>query len=306
MSIMPIAAINEQVQTDTAAFLRKCDADFDRRLTNIAKAIRDNREERPIILLSGPSGSGKTTTAKMIEHKLDAWGFETHTLSMDDFFRPLTAEQMELGVQGKFDFESPDRVDIPLLNEKLEDILACKPTVLPRFRFEDSTRINGQTLARKPGELVILEGIHALNPSVITLPESRTERLYISVRTRLELADGTLLHPKRIRLMRRMLRDQRSRKRSPEETLRMFRSVQRGEERYITPFKERADFPIDTFCPYEVSVYSGLLGTALAGIEGHHVTAEIRRALAEFITVPPAPVAADALVREFIGGSIYD
>ncbi len=297
-----VNAINTALAAGAGAFIARADAAYDAQVEAIARDIMAHREERPIILLAGPSGSGKTTTAKKIEEKLDAWGCETHTLSMDDWFIPLSEEEQQLAAEKKLDLESPGRVDIPFLNEQLADIIAGKPTPLPKFHFADNSRSHsGETLARKPGELVILEGIHALNPTVITVPEAQTARLYVSVRTRIDDEKGLVLHPKRIRLLRRMLRDRLFRNRDVEQTLDMFNSVQRGENRYIMPFKPRSMYEIDTFCPYEVSAYRDALLPQLEGLRHRHAIDELCTVLEQMAALDPAAVPQNALIREFLG-----
>lgn len=301
-----VQSINGALTQDAAGMIARADAEYADRLAALAADIRDHRDSRPLLLLAGPSGSGKTTTARMVEHWLDSAGFETHTLSMDDFFYPLSPEEQRLAAEEKLDLESPGRVDVALLNETLQSLLDGKPTPLPHFSFRNNTRTpSGVTLTRKPGELIILEGIHALNPAVITLPEDCTARLYVSVRTRLAGETGAILHPSRVRLLRRMLRDKLYRSRDVAETLRMFRSVQRGEERYIMPYKHRATYAVDTFCPYEVSVYKGLLEPEMTALAKAPEIAEIADAWAGLATLSPELVPPRALIREFIGDSAF-
>ena len=305
---MPITvqSINEALAQDAAGMISRADADYAARLETLAADIREHRDSRPLLLLAGPSGSGKTTTALMVEHWLDSAGFETHTLSMDDFFYPLSPEEQRLAAEEKLDLESPGRVNAAFLNEALESLLEGKPTPLPHFSFRNNTRTpSGVTLTRKPGDLIILEGIHALNPTVITLPEECTARLYVSVRTRLEGENGAVLHPSRVRLLRRMLRDKLYRSRDIAETLRMFRSVQRGEERYIMPYKHRATYTVDTFCPYEVSVYKTLLESEMKALTNAPEIAEIVDAWAGLAALSPELVPPRALIREFIGNSAF-
>ena len=298
--------INRRIDQDVKGFLEACDAQYANKVSQAADTILNNLSTSPIVLLSGPSGSGKTTTALMLEHRLDSAGFETHTLSMDDFFYPLSPEEQRLAAEERLDLESPGRVDAAFLNETLESLLEGKPTPLPHFSFRNNTRTpSGVTLTRKPGELIILEGIHALNPAVITLPEECTARLYVSVRTRLEGENGAVLHPSRVRLLRRMLRDKLYRSRDIAETLRMFRSVQRGEERYIMPYKHRATYTVDTFCPYEVSVYKTLLESEMKALTNAPEIAEIVDAWTGLAALSPELVPPRALIREFIGNSAF-
>ncbi len=304
--VYTISSINENLRQDTAAFIARADAAYDWQLTQIANYIRDHAGQCPLILLSGPSGSGKTTSALILEKKLDAMGLETHTLSMDNYFHTVEGEQAVLLERGLLDLESPARVDATFLNEQLRSIIAGEPTPLPRFDFPTHTRVeSGVTLTRRPGELVILEGIHALNPEVITIPEERTVRLYVSVRTRLETADGAVLHPQKIRLLRRMLRDTLFRGRQLTDTLQMYHSVQEGENKYIMPYKHRSTFDIDTFIPYEGCLYRRHLLEKLEGLAHHPDIADLLPALRELTPLADEAVPSNSLIREFIGGSVY-
>ena len=196
-------------------------------------------------------------------------------------------------------------MDAPYLNTLLRQIAEGQPTWLPHYDFRTTTRCDKwRLLTRKPGELLILEGIHALNPEVVTLPEEMTERLYVSVRTR--AADGeTVLHPSRLRLLRRMLRDKNFRHRSVAETLAMFEHVQAGEHKYIAPYKKRASISIDTFLPYELGIYKTLLDGELEAELSHPVLEELRRMWDKVIPLPLEQVPSDSLVREFAGGSTF-
>ncbi len=251
-----LSHVNQEISADSAAFISKCEEQYYAQVRKIADYIRAHCHERPIVLLAGPSGSGKTTTAHLLESLLDQGGHETHTLSMDNYFNSMTQAQRLLAAEKKLDLESPERVDHLLLQEHLNKIAKGETVDLPTYNFVTSQReYNGQTLTRKPGEIVILEGIHALNPAVVGLPEEKTVRLYVSVRTRLTNDEGKRLHPSLIRLMRRMLRDRVGRGRQIEETLAMFESVERGEQLYIMPYKKHSLFDVDTIIPYELGIY---------------------------------------------------
>lgn len=294
-----------QMMTVSDNAMQEADQVFVKELRAVAETIQASAVERPVILLSGPSGSGKTTTAFLLERFLDSWGTETHTISMDHFFRTMTPEQQELAAKGNLDLESPDRVDIPYLNQQLRQVIAGEPTWMPRYRFSTTTRYDKDwLLTRKPGELLLLEGIHALNPEVITIPEEMTVRIYVSVRTRVTWND-TVLHPSRLRLLRRMLRDRNFRRRSAEETLAMFEHVQAGEHRYISPYKKRATFSIDTFLPYELGIYKTLLDGELKACMEHPILRELRYMWNEIALLSLEHAPADSLVREFAGNSVF-
>ena len=302
-----VNTVNAALCADAVAFIHEAEADYRRRLTAIADHIAAHRDTCPIVLISGPSGSGKTTTARMLEAELDRRGLETHTLSQDNYFRTQTPEETALRQAGLLDLESPARVDEVLLAEQLTRIIACEAVELPVFDFRTcACRPSGVTLTRKPGEIVILEGIHVLNPAVVPLPESQTVRLYVSVRTRVEGQDGSLLHPKYVRLLRRMLRDVSGRGRDATETLTMFRSVEVGEQKYIMPYKHRSTFDIDTFCPYELNVYRTLLPEETDNLRENPDMAELMNILTAALPLEPTLVPPTALIREFIGGSAYE
>jgi len=300
--IRKMTDINRSLAADAAGFIDGAEKNYHRQLSDIADFVAAHSRQCPLVLLSGPSGSGKTTSALILEDKLDRRGLETHTLSMDNYFRTLTPEQHALVAEEKLDLESPDRVDGELLTEQLRAIIACEPVELPVFNFRTHTReMSGKILHRKPGEVVVLEGIHALNPAVITLPPEQTVRLYVSVRTRLAVGENTPMHPQKIRLLRRMLRDTRFRGRELTHTLAMYHSVQRGEERYIMPYKYRSSFDVDTFCPYEVSVYTRELLKPLQALAAHPDVADMLPVLEALTPLDESLVPERALIREFVG-----
>ena len=302
-----VQELNRALCADAVGFVRAAEADYHRQLTAIADHIVAHRDTCPIVLISGPSGSGKTTTARMLEAELDRRGLETHTLSQDNYFRTNTPEEMRLREQGLLDLESPARVDEALLADQLQRIIACQEVELPVFDFRAcECRPSGVRFQRQPGEVVILEGIHVLNPAVVPLPENQTVRLYVSVRTRVEGTDGNLLHPRYVRLLRRMLRDVNQRGRSAEGTLSMFYSVEEGEQKYIMPYKHRSTFDVDTFCPYELAVYRGILPDEVAALKDHPAMAGLLSLLTEVLPLEQTVVPATALIREFVGGSIYE
>ena len=303
MNIIQLTDLNNKIKDPD--FAKNCDEQYRLTVENIAKKIIEDKQNCPIILISGPSGSGKTTTALMLEKALDGMGHETHTLSMDNYFKPLTDEEQRLVDEDKIDLESPNRVDTEFLNSQLADIIACKPVELPRYNFNTKNREkSGKILHRKEGEIVILEGIHALNPAVITV--KNTVGIYVSVRTRIQTACGSIIHPEYIRLLRRMHRDVTQRGRNYCDTVTMYPRVQRGENKYIMPYKHRADFDFDTFSPYELNVFANMDIAAMkeAGIERE--IPELIELLSGVHPLDPACVPKTSLIREFIGNGEFE
>ena len=289
---------------DPAAVIESDRRHYFKQIHQAAEIIAANAAQRPVILLAGPSGSGKTTTALLIERELDRCGMETHTLQMDDYFCPLTERELELLRENRIDLEKPTRIDIPFFQQQIDQILAGEEVLLPRYDFKESKRVfDGRTLRRKPGELVIMEGIHALNPEVTGHAE-HTSRVYVSVRTRLTAQDGTVLHPSKIRLARRLLRDRTGRGRALTETIGMRERVDRGEQQYIMPFKQNAHCSVDSFYSSELSIYRGYLLEELSQLLPQYPDlTDLVPVMRELPEVSSELLPRDSLLREFVGGS---
>ena len=300
-----VTRINNSLTADPKGYVQAVNEEYQYQLERITENIISSRNDRPVILLSGPSGSGKTTTAFMIEKLLDEAGFETHTISMDNYFCPLTHEEKELAALGKMDLESPDRIDTDLLNTQIEAIDRGEEIEIPKYNFADSTREHsGLFLKRGKGELVIFEGIHALNPAVITVPDSKLIKLYVSVRTRVTCGD-IILHPSKVRLMRRMIRDKNFRKRTLRETMNMFHSVESGENKYIMPYKHRSDYDIDTFMAYELNAYRDSLIDQLRELSDFPELADVTEVLGQLVPLDKKDISRDSLICEFIGSGQF-
>ncbi len=303
MKCIPVKELNVKA-AEAGALVLEAENLYADQISKAAQRIYRERRERPIVLISGPSGSGKTTTAGRIQRLLEDNGCRAHTISMDNYFLPLTEQEKQLAEQGLFDFESPRRLDTELFRAHLEKLSRGGEIDVPAFDFAKQDRCPGMSLSCKPGDIVIMEGIHALNPDVTGRSDSYTNRVYVSVRTRLEHG-GELLHPSKIRLMRRLIRDKLYRGRSITETMDFFRSVERGENLYIMPYKHRASFDIDTFIEYEPMVYRNILlqdlEKAAESYENYAHYADIEKFLRALEPVSPDIVPDNSLIREFIG-----
>lgn len=300
-----INRINSGIEQNPQEYIKSVNDIYFWHIREIVENIARNKEHKPVILLSGPSGSGKTTTALIIAKMLSEMGCPTHTLSMDNYFKSLTDKECELSLLGKLDLESPDRIDKDLLNTQIEAIEKCQAVDIPRYNFAESRRDGiKMNFQRKDGELVIFEGIHALNPDVITFDEDKLCKLYVSVRTRIVCGD-IILHPSKVRLMRRMIRDRNFRKRSLRETMNMFHSVEAGENKYIMPYKHRSDYDIDTFMAYEMNVYRDSLLDELKTMNDVPELADVTEVLENLDSLDKKYVTPDSLICEFIGNGIF-
>ena len=310
MKFLTLNELNSSVEHNTAAFIEQAEQNYRNEIKNVADHILDREHHLPIILISGPSGSAKTTTALRLGTLLENAGKTVHPVSMDNYFRPIGDPGNEVDEDGRVDLESPKRLDMDLLNEQLEKMWKCEEVTMPTFDFATQTRGVGKKLKREHGEFVILEGIHALNPEITGNIGSHATTVYVSVRTRLKNDESNLLHPSKVRLMRRIVRDKLFRGRGIAETLEFFKWVQRGEQRFIMPFKDKAMFDIDTFIAYEPAVYKPIILDELLSVKDTYPEYENFTDLEEFLTeidgmgVDSVPL--NSLVREFVGGSHYD
>ncbi len=306
MKILSVKDLNKDLNNNASAVVNSAEENYHQQLVAAADSMAVNAEEKPIILLSGPSGSAKTTTAMRLKKLMEERGHGAHVISMDNYFCPLNGLSRE--VLSKIDLEAPSRVDLKLLSEHLERFLQCLPTQVPSFNFADQTREAGELLCRKEDEFIIIEGIHALNPEVIGSVHSHATGMYVSVRTRLSIGDR-LLHPSKIRLMRRLIRDRLFRGRDTEDIIRSFQSVQRGEQLYILPYKGNASINIDTFMSFEASAYSNVLLPPLQKVsqdfEHYNIVKELTEFLEEISPIPQELIPEHSIIREFIGGSAF-
>lgn len=305
-----LTEINDRARRDPLDFLRECDDTYELKLRLAAARIREHSEASPLIFLSGPSGSGKTTTALKIEELLDRSGMETHTVALDNYFRTVDPETCPMTPEGKPDLESPDCLDMELLSEHFHTLEQGKTIEVPRYDFKSQTqtRNTGNFLNYRSGDLVIFEGIHALNDTFSQIAPSAF-RLYISARSNVE-QDGTLLFKGTwMRLCRRVVRDHQFRGTSPADTLQMWANVRRGEKQYISPYKEKADLMFDSSFMCEVSVMKSFVEALFReipqGADRYAELASIVPALSEFEAIDPTLVPSSSLLREFIGGGSY-
>ena len=302
--IISTSEINSKTKLGKEKFIEESDNQYQEKIKATAEKICCEEKERPLILISGPSGSGKTTTAIKLYQAISAMGHKVCYISMDRYFKNFSEEQKLLKKQNKIDLESPERVDRDCLNRDLETLLNGGKIELPAYDFQTNTRRPSGKILDRQGGFVILEGIHALNPDILGDTDDSSTRIYVSVRSRLIDSEKDKLHPCKIRLMRRMMRDKLYRGRQIVETLKLFPSVQRGENRYILPYKYRSDEDIDTFIPYEACVYRDVLFSELKEIAPKYADVrDIVQGLDELIPISPKLVPGDALLREFIGNS---
>ena len=301
-----LSEINYKTVADPKGFLEECDAVYERRIGNAAEKIIGNLGNSPIVLLSGPSGSGKTTTAEKIAQALQRRGVGTHYVGMDDYFNTVTPETVPRTPSGDMDLESPLCLDMELLNRHFTQLSRGERIYVPKYEFSRQMRIQepSKSIRLKKDEVVIFEGIHALN-DMITDQHPEAFKLYVSARSDVYFENRAVFLRTWFRLVRRMVRDYNFRGSDPQQTMAMWANVRRGERAYISPFKDKADYQFDTAFPYEIPVMNNIATKLFQSVpEGIDRFDELRRvlpALQLFGVIDSALVAEDAMIREFIG-----
>ena len=302
--------ICEGISTNPEKYVEKCDQIYNEKIERCADRIIKQMNEKPVILLSGPSGSGKTTSSKIVEKRLEELGIQTHTVSMDDYYRTVGEHTHPLNEKGEIDFESPLCLDLELLNEHLKQLMHGEKIQVPVYDFVHQKRAENEskTVQLKKNEIVIYEGIHALNPEVIGDVFQNCFKVYISARSNIEDQGKTIFKGTWIRLCRRMIRDSLHRGTNPLNTMSMWSNIRRGEKKYISPYKQNSDFIFDTAFGYEVSLLRDFILPLMKEIPNcprEQELEELRLQLQRFPSLDPRYIQKDCLLREFIGGGIY-
>lgn len=309
---MKLSEINQKAASCPEAFVRESERVFADAIRNIALSIDKDSEERPIVLLSGPSGSGKTTSSKLMERVLDTKGHETHIISMDNYYYRDDKMTLPVDEEGNVDLESPLFLDIELLQKHIRKISRGEKVEIPTFDFVRQSRSEEVIpLKRKKGEIVIFEGIHALNQDVAGRAVDYAQSLFVCPGKDIEMEDG-LVSQRILRLIRRMQRDLQGRGNSFASTASRLKSVSRGEDLYILPNRHLAEMTLDTFIPYEICVHASKLTDKLekairemeqeADMTVPGEMYQVLHILKQTVFIDEKLVPEDALIREFIGG----
>ena len=306
-----LSDINFKTVADPCALIEEGDVRYRAGIDEAADRIVENYKISPIVLLSGPSGSGKTTTAMKLSEALEKRGIRSHYVGMDDYFKTISPETTPRTPEGEYDLESPLCLDMELMNEHFTMLSRGERIYVPKYEFSRKMRAFEPSKSIKLGhdEIVIFEGIHALN-DMITEKHPEAFELYISARSDVVFEGRVVFKSTWFRLVRRMVRDYNFRGSAPAETMAMWANVRRGEKTYISPFKNKANFQFDSSLPYELPVFNHtateLFKTVPEGIERFDELRSVLPALQLFGDIDEALVPKDSLIREFIGGGSYE
>ncbi len=308
LGIVSVGTLNDTVQAGRIReIILVSEALHEQRISAIADRIATRREQVKIVLISGPSSSGKTTTSRRLTVQLLSRGISPYSLEMDNYF--VDRERTPRDEKGNFDFESLFALDLERMAHNLHELIELKSVQLPHFNFISGRSESGETVRLNPGQIIIIEGIHGLNPNLLPdFPTSQTFRIYISALTQLNLDRHNRVSTTDTRLIRRTVRDARDRGYSAQDTIGRWESVTRGEKRNIFPYQEHADEIFNSALVYELGALKPFAEPLLRQVPfgtPEHVEAKRLLALLEWFTPIDGELVPDnSLLREFIGGSI--
>ena len=281
----------------------------EQRVADIADEVADSMDHTRLVFIAGPSSSGKTTFAKRLTIQLLAHGIAPFSFAMDNYF--IEREQTPRDENGQYDFESLQALDHKLLAHDLKHLIAGESIQMPSYNFLTGQRELGEIAQLAPDQIVIMEGIHGLNPDLLPeIPPHQTFRIFVSALTQLNLDRHNRVSTTDTRLLRRIVRDSRERGYNALETITRWESVRRGEKRNIFPFQENADTMFNSALAYELPVLKSLAEPLLLQVPlGKPEFIEAKRLLAFlewFLPLESDLVPDNSILREFIGDSILD
>ena len=278
------------------------------RLLNLAREINSKRKEIKIVLMAGPSSSGKTTTSRKLRMYLESFGLHPRVLSMDDYF--VERKETPKDKDGNPDFECLEAVDLKLFDKQIGELLDGKTIKIPTFNFVLGTKEYKSEMTLGEEDILLIEGIHALDSKVLTnIPRSKKYKIYISALTELNIDNHNRVSTTDNRLLRRIIRDNRTRAHSVENTIAAWNSVREGEEKYIFPYQDDADFTFNSALIYEIGVLKTYVEPLLFSVpQDSPYYGEAKRLiefLHLFLPIPADVIPQDSIIREFIGGSCF-
>ena len=308
--IVSVGALNRRLLDGQAVqLINLCEARQERGYAALADKVYADRDRVKIVFLAGPSSSGKTSSSLRVAQQLKVLGMNPKVIELDNYF--VERERTPLDADGNYDFEALEAMDLELLGNHLNTLLAGGEVELPRYDFKQGKPFfEGRKMHLEENDILVMEGIHALDPAMVpSVDASRIYRIYASALTSLKLDENCCISTTDNRLLRRMVRDNRVRGITPEETILRWPSVRRGENHYIFPFQENADAQFNTALLYELPLLryyaEPLLRRILPSSPAYAEAVRPLKFLEYIVALQPAEIAAippTSILREFIGG----
>ena len=307
--IETVGDLNDKItKSDVNELVLVQEALQEEKIAQIAEQIKERSDVR-FVLIAGPSSSSKTTFSHRLSVQLRANGLCPYPIAVDNYFKER--EETPRDENGEFDFEGLGAVDVELFNLQLQELLEGKEVVIPEFNFVTGHKeYKRRPKKLKENEVLVIEGIHCLNPELTRkLPDENKFKIYISALTQLNIDEHNRIPTTDGRLIRRIVRDARTRGTSAKETIRMWPAVRKGEERNIFPYQEEADVMFNSALIYELAVLKPYVEAQLFGIERdcpEYLEAKrLLKFLDYFVGIGSENVPANSLLREFIGGGCF-
>ena len=272
------------------------------------KEIKKSGYKIKIVLISGPSSSGKTTSCYKLAMYLASFGLTPKVISMDNFFKERAETPKK--ANGEYDFESLDALDLKLFNKTLKDLLDGKTVKMPTFDFYSGEKKFKEVMTLAQTDILLIEGIHALNPKLLPdIPREYKYKVYLSPLTAINIDKDNRMSTTDNRLLRRMIRDNRTRGYNVSRTLDLWDDVREGEEKYVFAYQDEADYVFNTSLIYEFCVLKTyvlpLLYSVKSDDKNYNEAVRLMKILDVFLPIPSEAIPADSLLREFIGGSCF-
>ena len=305
-----LGQLNKCIQNgEEKELIQLSEAMFNAKVRDVASDILSKKKIKAIFI-AGPSSSGKTTFSLKLSQQLRISGYEPVKISLDDYY--LTRDKVPVDSDGNKDYEALEALDLDFFRDNLADLITQGQCRLPHFSFRDNARImNEHDTVMKENSVLIIEGIHGLNPALAPdLDKDISYRIYISALTSMIIDDHNRISTTDNRIIRRIVRDHRTRGIKTEETLSMWPSVERGEKNYIFPYQNNADVMINSAMPYELAALAPYALNLLRSVKPNtpYAYATARRLL-KFLSlvyiIPISQIPEDSITREFLGGSAF-
>lgn len=310
LNVPNLGMLNEYTVNGKAGDIIKIsEALHEKKIAEIANMIDERREHVKVVLLAGPSASGKTTMCKRLAVQLAVNGITPHMISLDDYF--VDREKTPVDEHGNYDFERLEAIDVAFFNEQLQQLFDGKEIELPKFNFILGRREpSGTKLKLGEGHLLIVEGIHGMNPGLMPgIRNGRTFKIFLSALTQISIDDHNHISTTDNRLIRRMIRDSKYRGYSATDTIKRWPSVRAGEEKNIFPYQENADIMFNSALIYELAVLKKYVEPLLKAVpEVNEEFCEANRLLkffSYFQHIDDEEIPPTSLIREFLGGSSF-
>ena len=305
-----VGALNEQIVSKGASqLLLVAEALQESKISQIARTIAENKDKK-FIMIAGPSSSGKTTFSHRLSIQLAAHGLRPHPIAVDNYF--VNREDTPLDSEGNYNFECLEAIDVKQFNEDMTRLLQGEEVELPYFNFKTGQReYRGNFMKLGKEDVLVIEGIHCLNDKLSSsLPTESKFKIYISALTQLNIDEHNRIPTTDGRLIRRIVRDARTRGTSAKQTIAMWNSVRRGEEENIFPYQESADVMFNSALIYELAVlklYAEPLLFSIGKDEPEYNEAKrLLKFLDYFLGVPSESIPSNSILREFVGGGCFD